>query len=88
MSGGSDFTGMANLYIDSVTGKLITAHDISGKNLEVDGGIKYNTVTAKSVCNATTRGTTWFTQGGGGAKDSFEVCAKDAGNNYAWRTIY
>jgi hypothetical protein len=56
--------------------------------LEVNGGIRLNTVTAKPTCDATTRGTTWFTQGAAGVKDDFEVCAKDAGDAYAWRTIY
>ncbi|MDX9970401.1 MAG: hypothetical protein RBS56_00635 [Candidatus Gracilibacteria bacterium] len=59
-----------------------------GEKLEVDGGIKYNTTNAKPVCDATNRGTTWFTQGAPGVKDDFEVCAKDAGDLYAWRTIY
>ncbi len=56
--------------------------------LEVNGGIRQNTVTAKPTCDATTRGTTWFTQGAAGVKDSYEVCAKDAGDAYSWRTIY
>ncbi|MCX6792437.1 MAG: hypothetical protein NTY12_00200 [Candidatus Falkowbacteria bacterium] len=57
--------------------------------LEVNGGVKLNTVTAKPVCSdATNRGTFWVTQGGTGVADSVEVCAKDASNAYAWRTIY
>jgi hypothetical protein len=56
--------------------------------LEVNGGIRLNTVTAKPACDSTTRGTTWFTQGGAGVKDSYEVCAKDAADAYAWRTLY
>jgi hypothetical protein len=56
--------------------------------LEVDGGIRLNTTTARPACDATTRGTFWFTQGAAGIKDSAEVCAKDASNAYAWRTLY
>jgi hypothetical protein len=56
--------------------------------LEVNGGIRLNTAIAKPACDSTTRGTTWFTQGGAGVKDSYEVCAKDAADAYAWRTLY
>jgi len=56
--------------------------------LEVNGGIRQNTTTTKPTCDATTRGTTWFTQGTAGVKDSYEICAKDVGDAYSWRTIY
>ena len=59
-----------------------------GAKLEVNGGIRLNTLTAKSACDSTTRGTFWVTQGGAGVKDNVEVCAKDASSTYAWRTIY
>jgi hypothetical protein len=58
------------------------------EKLEVNGGIRLNTTDSKPACDATTRGTTWFTQGGAGVKDSFEVCAKSAADIYDWRTIY
>jgi hypothetical protein len=56
--------------------------------LDVNGGIRLNTSTSKPACNASSRGTFWFTQGGTGVKDTAEVCAKDAGDAYAWRTLY
>jgi hypothetical protein len=40
------------------------------------------------VCNSTTRGTLWMTNGGAGVKDAVQVCAKDATDTYAWRTLY
>jgi hypothetical protein len=58
------------------------------QKLEVNGGIRQNTATSKPTCDSTVRGTTWFFQGGAGVKDTYEVCAKDAGDAYAWRTIY
>lgn len=58
------------------------------QKLEVNGGVRINTATAKPTCDSTTRGTFWFTQSGAGVKDSVEVCAKDAADAYAWRTIY
>lgn len=50
--------------------------------------IHNNSATAAPTCDATTRGMTYFTQGAAGVKDKFEVCAKDAGDAYAWRTLY
>lgn len=44
----------------------------------------------KPTCVATPadRGKIWYTAGGAGVKDDVQVCAKDAGDVYAWRTIY
>lgn len=58
------------------------------QKLEVNGGIRLNTATAKPACGVASRGTFWSVQGGAGVKDTVEVCAKDAGDSYAWRTIY
>lgn len=60
----------------------------SGQKLEINGGLTLSTATAKPTCSSTTRGTFWVTQGAAGVKDSVEVCAKDAANAYAYRTIY
>lgn len=59
-----------------------------GQKLEVNGGVRLNTATAQPACDSTTRGTFWVTQGGAGVKDAVEVCAKDAADSYAWRTLY
>jgi hypothetical protein len=57
------------------------------QRLQVNGGIRLNTTAAKpTTCNATTRGTLWFTQNATGA-DTMEVCSKDASGNYDWRTL-
>lgn len=42
---------------------------------------------AKPTCAVGERGRIWYTQGGGGAADAMEVCAKDAGDAYAWRAF-
>jgi len=68
----------------------------SGSNLfvsggmQLDSGIRINSTggAGKPVCDATIRGTLWFTQGGAGVKDLLEVCAKDATDTYAWRTLW
>lgn len=61
---------------------------IAPVRLEIDGGLRLNTVAAKPACGAGTRGTFWASQGGVGVKDSVEICAKDAADAYGWRTIY
>lgn len=42
----------------------------------------------RPTCDASARFTFWTVAGGAGVKDTVEVCAKDAGDAYAWRTIY
>ncbi len=54
----------------------------------LSGGLQQLPVDPKPACDATSVGTTWFTPGASGVKDTYEICAKDAGNNYAWRTLY
>lgn len=43
---------------------------------------------AQPACGASTRGRLWFVAGGTGAKDTLSVCAKDASNVFAWRTLF
>src|SRR5262245_4429148 len=58
------------------------------RELEVNGGVRLNTVAVKPTCDATVRGTFWVTQGAAGVKDSVEVCAKDASDAFAWRGLF
>ncbi len=52
------------------------------------GGLQVDTAAAKPSCIALRRGMIWTTESGAGVKDAVEVCAKDAGDVYGWRTIY
>lgn len=56
--------------------------------LEVNGGVRLNTATAKPTCNSAIRGTFWAVASGAGVKDTVEVCAKDAADAYVWRPLY
>lgn len=80
-------TGPSRLFIQN-NGNVGIGTTSPGAKLEVNGGIKQNTTETKPSCAANTRGTTWFTQGVTGVKDSFEVCAKDEANNYSWKVLY
>jgi hypothetical protein len=42
----------------------------------------------RPACSAAIASRIWFTAGATNVKDDVAVCAKDATNNYAWRTIY
>jgi hypothetical protein len=83
----ADSSDNYRLAIDS-TGNVGIGTTTPGRELEVNGGVKLNTVAAQPTCNASNRGTMWFTQGGTGVKDALQVCAKDAADAYAWRTLY
>lgn len=57
--------------------------------LSVAGAIRVNSNnSANPVCNATTNGSLWFSQGATGVADSLKVCAKDATNTFLWRVLY
>lgn len=43
---------------------------------------------SKPTCALAARGTAWFTFSAAATKDSYEICAKDAADVYAWRVIY
>jgi len=41
----------------------------------------------KPTCDATTRGVLWRDEGGAGVADTFEVCAKNSSDTYAWYAL-
>jgi hypothetical protein len=79
----------SNPTVGSISGSSVGIGTTSAAvELEVNGGIRLNTAKAQPTCSATTRGEFWFVQGPSNTKDSVSVCAKDAANVYAWRTVY
>jgi type II secretory pathway pseudopilin PulG len=58
------------------------------QTLEVNGGVRLLTTSGQPTCDVNQRGTLWYTQSGGGTKDYFRVCVKNASDTYAWFTIY
>jgi len=53
-----------------------------------DAGLRVSSRQAKPACDSSVWGLQWYTQGASGTKDTLQVCAKDASNAYAWRTLY
>jgi len=73
---------------DVIGGRLYTMwFDGSNFRLVVPPGISGGS-SGQPACNSGTRGRMWTTFGGSGVKDQVAVCAKDASDNYAWRTLY
>jgi hypothetical protein len=58
------------------TGSVGIGTKVPTRELEVNGGVRLNTATARPTCDATNRGTFWITQGGAGVKDSVEVAPR------------
>jgi hypothetical protein len=54
-------------------------------NSPIPAGILGDT---RPSCAVAVRGRLWFVAGAAGTKDSLSVCAKDATDAYAWRTLY
>lgn len=70
------------------TGLVGIGTNIPTQQLEVKGGVRLNTTAGIPACNASSRGTIWFSQGGSGVADTFKVCAKDVSNNYSWNVLF
>ncbi len=73
---------------DIVAGRLYNVwHDGTVFRL-MTPAVNVASAAAQPACNAAQRGRFWQTLGGTGVKDAVTVCAKDAGDAYAWRSIY
>ena len=62
-------------------GAATFAGRVSGAGVQAVSG-------AEPACDATARGLIWTVAGGAGVADTVRVCAKDAADAFAWRTIY
>ena len=83
---GITFDAKFNVNLDD--GNVGIGTETPNQKLVVDGGLRLDTADAQPACDATTRGTFWVVQNGAGVKDDVQVCAKDAADAYAWRTLY
>jgi hypothetical protein len=62
----------------------------SGARLQVAGDAQLGAgvVTAQSACDASHAGVLHYSGHTAGVKDTVSICAADAANAFAWRTIY
>ncbi|OGH08054.1 MAG: hypothetical protein A2W22_06285 [Candidatus Levybacteria bacterium RBG_16_35_11] len=79
-------------YIQTLTAHplYITANGATGGEiiLPIDGGFDLEDSGAKPACDLAHRGVFFVDEGATLVKDDISVCAKDAADAYAWRTIY
>jgi hypothetical protein len=73
---------------DASNHRLGVGTNTPGETLEVNGGARLNTASTQPTCDVTQRGTFWVVQGATGAKDSVQVCVKNAAGAYAWRDVF
>jgi hypothetical protein len=79
-------SGIVGLW-DDTTGAGLWS--VSTTNFSVPGGVQITSgQPAKPTCNSANKGMFWYTGHTTGVKDAVEVCAADAANAFAWRTIY
>jgi len=81
----------ASLYVCSQTGAGVFGWELAqlggGLVSPASGGLQIRSAKQPS-CEASRRGTFFYVAGAPGVKDSVQVCAKDAGEVFAWRVIY
>ena len=88
-SAGATATPKTSLSIDNASPDSSVAINSTGAVVAAFG-VQVATVAAtpEPTCAVGVRGTFWVVQGGAGVKDQVSVCAKDATDAYAWRTIF
>jgi hypothetical protein len=91
-SGVWDQTGTDNRAILTAGRSFTAGPNVSiseaGSNVTIAASLSTISSGVQSACSATTRGTLWYTPGMTGVKDNVQICAKDATDAYAWRTLY
>jgi hypothetical protein len=70
---------------DLLVGTLVADAD---DKVVINGPIRIDDTGAQPTCDSGIQGMFWYEEGGAGVKDTVDVCAKDAGDAYAWRSIY
>lgn len=89
--------GRVERFRISASGNIGVSTTTPQATLDINGSVRINPtnnlppnapVPSKPACTDSNRGTMWFTQGVGTAKDSFEICAADNTGVAAWRSFY
>ncbi|HJV66864.1 MAG TPA: hypothetical protein VJ550_14100 [Geomonas sp.] len=81
-------TALAERLRITSSGNIGIGTTTPGQKLEINGGVRINTISAKPACNSGARGTFWLTQNGTGTSDALEVCIKDATDAYVWKAVW
>jgi hypothetical protein len=91
-AGGAWVSGSSEAAVQSGGPAFFAGSNITltqnGNSVTIAAALKALPTGAQPACSSTTGGFMWYIQSGSGVKDSVQVCAKDAGNIYAWRILY
>jgi hypothetical protein len=71
----ADSTGAQTFSVQRATGQVTTT-----------GGVQLSTSASQPACTSSLRGLQWNLQGGAGVADIYQICQKDASDNYVWVT--
>jgi len=89
---GSGDSGDVNIFTGSSAGGSQGSVNITANNINVFGkavfqdGVQVETSGSQPTCDLSNRGLMWNIEGGTGVADIFQVCQKDASDNYVWVT--
>lgn len=88
---GADKNYLQFARLNAATGAILnsdfTIRDIGGLGPQAEGIIKLNQNASKPTASATYQGTMWIIKGGGGARDTIEICLKSDAGSYSWVTM-
>lgn len=79
----------AENYLEKLAINTASETVASGYRLDVNGmaqitGVQLNTSVTQPTCDSSKRGLMWNVEGGTGVADDFQICQKDASDNYVW----
>jgi hypothetical protein len=91
-SGGAWIAGTNDVALQSGGPAFIAGTNVTltqtGNTVTIAASLEALPTGAQPACALSTGGFMWYSPGATGVKDSVQVCAKDATNTYAWRTLY
>lgn len=91
-SGGTWLTGTNEAALEggapTFTGGTNVTLTQTGNSVSIAASLEALPSGAQPACSSTTGGFLWYIPGASGVQDHMQLCAKDATNTYAWRTLY
>ncbi len=91
-SSGAWLTGNNDVALQSGGPVFVAGSNVSvaqaGDTVTIEAYLESLPSGPQPTCSSTTGGFMWYIPGVTGVKDTVQVCAKDATNTYAWRTLY
>jgi hypothetical protein len=87
-SGSTQVVISAGAGQDRALTQWVSFAGIPGARVSSEGALQNLPYGAQPACDAAARGMFWHAQGAAGVKDDVQVCAKDATDGFAWRSLF